>query len=159
MIGRGNARRSGFTLVELLVVCAVIGILLGMMLPAVQAAREAARRTQCINHLKQQGLACHNLHDAHKHLPHGGWGWAWVGDADRGYGLKQPGGQFYQILPYMEQQALYQIGAGETQSQKRRTHAVRAGIPLATYYCPTRRATLPYPTTRFTTLPNLSHGL
>jgi prepilin-type N-terminal cleavage/methylation domain-containing protein len=149
----------GFTLVELLVVIAIIGILIGLLLPAVQAAREAARRTQCINHLKQQGLSFHNLHDAHKHLPHGGWGWGWVGDADRGYGLEQPGGQFYQILPYMEQQALFQIGAGETVNNKRRLHAVRAGVPLSTYYCPTRRAALPFPTPRHPTLANIAHGL
>ncbi len=71
--GRGRARRQGFTLVELLVVIAIIGILVGLLLPAVQAAREAARRVQCANRLRQLGLALHNYNGAANMFPNAGW--------------------------------------------------------------------------------------
>ena len=107
--GRGNLnsltrknlrRKRAFTLVELLVVIAIIGMLIALLLPAVQAAREAARRMQCTNHQKQVGLAVHNFHDTQRGLPPGGIG-AWSRAT------------FWTLIqPYLEQQAVYDQLAG-----------------------------------------------
>src|SRR5262245_19100740 len=107
-----DPRRAGFTLVELLVVIAIIGVLVALLLPAVQAARESARRMQCTNNLKQIGLGFHNHTDTNGHLPTGGWGWGWVGDADLGAGRGQTGSWTFNILPYIEQKAIYDLSGG-----------------------------------------------
>jgi prepilin-type N-terminal cleavage/methylation domain-containing protein len=139
--------RAGFTLVELLVVIAIIGILIALLLPAVQAAREAARRTQCINQLKQLALGFLLHEETHGHLPTGGWGWQWWGDPDRGAGTRQHGGWAYNVLPFIEQQALYSLGAGldETKKPKQDLLTQRIEVPVATVICPSRRSALAYP--------------
>jgi prepilin-type N-terminal cleavage/methylation domain-containing protein len=137
--------RLGFTLVELLVVIAIIGILIALLLPAVQAAREAARRIQCTNHLKQLAVGFQLHHDQQKHLPTGGWGYAWVADPDRGFGRKQPGGWAYVILPYVEQQALFDLGKGLPDAQRRTANKQRIEKPLSYMHCPTRRQAKAYP--------------
>jgi prepilin-type N-terminal cleavage/methylation domain-containing protein/prepilin-type processing-associated H-X9-DG protein len=134
----------GFTLVELLVVIAIIGILIALLLPAVQAAREAARRTQCVNNLKQQGLSMHLHHDRYQRFPSGGWGWRWIGDPDRGSGKDQPGGWVYPLLPFMEQQALHDLGKGLTGKAREDAFAQRIQTALPMHQCPTRRAARAY---------------
>lgn len=122
---------SGFTLVELLVVIAIIGVMVGLLLPAVQAAREAARRVQCSNNLKQIGLGIHNYEATYRRIPwgaKGGWGLSWTTD----------------ILAFIEQRALADIvpygepggpTGGQIESQRFRK---LAQTPVMTFRCPSQ---------------------
>jgi prepilin-type N-terminal cleavage/methylation domain-containing protein/prepilin-type processing-associated H-X9-DG protein len=132
---------TGFTLVELLVVITIIGILIALLLPAVQAAREAARRAQCVNNLKQLGVAVHNHISTFNRFPTGGWVFSWIGNPDCGTGQKQPGGVFYNLLPYMEQQGLHDLGIGNATTA---AAAKLAMTPVSSLYCPSRRAPVAY---------------
>jgi prepilin-type N-terminal cleavage/methylation domain-containing protein/prepilin-type processing-associated H-X9-DG protein len=141
---------AGFTLVELLVVITIIGILIALLLPAVQAAREAARLAQCQNNLKQVALGCLNHENVIRRFPTGGWGCAWVGDPDRGTNWRQPGGWIYNVLPYIEQQALHDLGMGGAawnSPAKMAASLQRISTPLPMLYCPTRRRAIAYPFT------------
>jgi prepilin-type N-terminal cleavage/methylation domain-containing protein len=117
--------RSAFTLVELLVVIAIIGILVALLLPAIQAAREAARRSQCVNHLKQIGLATHNYSDSRQGLPlsrdfchHGSWA--------------------SQLWPYLEESSLKDLWHPRNAFWFQPKQAREAQVPV--YLCPSRRA-------------------
>jgi prepilin-type N-terminal cleavage/methylation domain-containing protein len=146
-------RRRAFSLVELLVVIAIIGVLVALLLPAVQAAREAARRAQCANHLKQLGLAAQMQHDAIGHFAAGGWSFAWVGDSDRGSGMEQPGGWIFNTLPYLEQGGLYRRSKGLSGTTKLDAAAAMCGTPIPVLNCPSRRESKPYPAIVGPTLP------
>jgi len=142
-------RRCGFTLVELLVVIAIIGVLIALLLPAVQSARESARRVTCLNHLKQLALAAHQHHSTHGFMPSGGWT-SWTGDPVQGFGSSQPGGWAYHLLPYIEQQPLFDIGSrsGEAWPVPNRVKIAIAGrseMPVELLYCPSRRAAVAVP--------------
>jgi prepilin-type N-terminal cleavage/methylation domain-containing protein len=133
---------SGFTLVELLVVIAIIGILIALLMPAVQAAREAARRLQCANRLRQISLAMLHFESIHQHFPSGGWGCAWAPHPGRGVGIEQPGGWTYPLLPLLEQKPLRDLGSTtnpysmtEPEPYVKRLYS----SPCSVWCCPARR--------------------
>ena len=163
-VGLGS---RGFTLIELLVVIAIIAVLIGLLLPAVQAARESARRAQCVNHLKQMGLGVHNYESANGHLPQG----PRDGDpeatdlsgnldpsaanydgTDVCCNAAHPNGwnHFFKILPYMEQQQIYNLANfnalpvhnGRPANYNGEDDIAR--VAVSAFYCPSRRSTERY---------------
>jgi prepilin-type N-terminal cleavage/methylation domain-containing protein len=120
MIRVSSPTRRGFTLIELLVVIAIIGVLIGLLLPAVQKVRESASRMQCTNNLKQLGLATHNYHDTNGRFPLDG---AVVNGAPLSY--------YTMILPYVEQDNQYAVVVANP----------KAALPVKIFLCPSRRST------------------
>lgn len=144
-IGQPRARREAFTLVELLVVIAIIGVLVALLLPAIQAAREAARRTQCTSNLKNLVLGMLNHESSNGTWPASGWSGRWTGDPDRGTGAKQPGNWLFATLPYIEGQTLYALGGSLTGTARTAALIQRDATPLEIANCPSRRRGGPYP--------------
>jgi prepilin-type N-terminal cleavage/methylation domain-containing protein len=140
-----TSKRSGFTLVELLVVIAIIGILVALLLPAIQSAREAARRMECSNHLKQMGLAALTHESNQRCLPSNGWGLYWVGIPDRGFGRSQPGGWIYSIMPFMDLKSVHDVTKGLSGADLSAAGTLMCASPLGVFNCPTRRAAILYP--------------
>lgn len=131
--------RRAFTMIELLIVIGVMGLLIQMLLPAVEMAREAARRANCANNLRQLGLGVTMHETTHRHYPSGGWGFNWVGDPDRGSGKEQPGSWAYNVLSFVEQEAVRQRGAGLTGPARIAAIEEVCTTPLALFHCPSRR--------------------
>jgi prepilin-type N-terminal cleavage/methylation domain-containing protein len=144
-----TCNQHAFTLVELLVVIAIIGVLVALLLPAIQAARESARRGQCSNNLKQLGIAAHLFHDTYKFLPSAGWGDWWVGCPDQPMGERQPGSWAYQLLGFIEETNRAGVGrgfkCGDPNSRAAIGQMVATAVP--TFYCPSRRSAQSYPWT------------
>ncbi|MEX2430755.1 MAG: DUF1559 domain-containing protein, partial [Dehalococcoidia bacterium] len=135
-----TVRRRGFTLIELLAVIGVISILMALLLPAVQGARESARRIHCTNNLKQMGLAFQRHHDDLGYFPTGGWDWyeppTYVSGVPT-VGENQRAGWGFQILPYLEAQNVFDGGKMATDAE-RILLAVRTANQV--FFCPTRRS-------------------
>ena len=149
--------KRAFTLIELLVVIAIIGVLVALLLPAVQSAREAARRVSCANHLKQMGLAMANYEGVMGHFPTMGWGYWLTGDPDNGLGVNQPGGWTYQLLPFIEQENTFSLGGDGTETIRDASgrpvsaasmtqingHRQRLLVVVSEFACPSRGRSMP----------------
>lgn len=139
------ARRHAFTLVELLIVIAIIAVLVMLLTPAVQQVRESMLRTQCKNNLWQIGRAFTQHVDKWGFFPTGGWGWGWAGDPNQGFTRNQPGGWAYNILPYIEMLNLHDQGMGLSGEALKQAITATTSTPIAIYHCPSRRRAIPYP--------------
>lgn len=149
-------RRAAFTLVELLVVIAIIGILMSLTLPAIQSARESARRTQCLNNIANMAKAAQQHLTANRCYPSGGWGWTWAPDPDRGFGARQPGSWLYSLLPYLEETQLHQLGSGLPDADKKALGLQRSMTALPLFNCPTRRRAELFPYGNGATFKNMN---
>lgn len=137
-----NVRQSqAFTLVELLVVIAIIGVLVALLLPAVQAAREASRRSQCLNNLRQVGLGCQNFQSASRAFPTaGGAVEQFLNPAELSkpaYGY-EGASWMYQILPFIEQQSLYNLRRGDGGANSGFVETGLAEMQVSVFNCPSR---------------------
>jgi prepilin-type N-terminal cleavage/methylation domain-containing protein len=141
MSGNLSRRVRAFTLVELLVVIAIIGVLVALLLPAVQAAREASRRSQCLNNLKQLGLGCQNFQSANGVFPTAGGAVEQYSNPDElskpAYGY-EGASWMYQILPFIEQPALYNSRRGDGGANAGFTRTGLAEKPVSAFNCPSR---------------------
>lgn len=142
-----STRRTGFTIVELLVGVAIISALTAVTLPAIQAARESARLTSCRNNVTQLSKAMIQFEGYYGYFPSGGWSGQWLGVADRPGDSAQPGGWAYSVLPYMEEMATRNIVSNVPAGQTATAYNKLATTPVPGFNCPTRRVAQPIATT------------
>lgn len=145
---RAKTLRRGITIIEILIVICIIGILLQLLLPAIQASRASARYLQCKSHLRELAVGAQLHMDAHGYFPSGGWSGAFTADPNRGYGRDQPGGWAYSLLAYIGEPSLRDAGKGESLTDSTLSPGLQQlheSAP-ALLYCPERRAARPYPT-------------
>jgi len=140
-----RATKHGMSLVELLVVMGIIGVVTALVLSAVQAARETARRATCKNNLRQIGIALQSHHATYSRFPSNGWGFRWMGDPAGGPGAEQPGGWIYNLLPYLEQESLHGLGRGVSGVVKEAQLTQVMHTPVRVLHCPSRRTARLYP--------------
>lgn len=140
MIISDKKRVAAFTLVELLVVIAIIGVLTGLLLPAVQSARESGRITTCKNHVSQIAKAIASHESATGFYPTGGWSPVWLGVAERPADPSQPGGWTFGSLPYMEELATRDVVANATAATAAAAYRTLVTTPVKTFVCPSRRS-------------------
>ena len=148
-MARSTGKRPAFTLVELLVVITIIGMLVGMLLPAVQAMRESGRRTQCKNNLHQLGMAAISHNALYGYYPSSGWGANWSADSymgtvnpapfpATGLGANQPGGWLYNILPQLDMGTIHNLSGGTLATRVIILGKIR-GAYQTIFICPSRR--------------------
>jgi prepilin-type N-terminal cleavage/methylation domain-containing protein/prepilin-type processing-associated H-X9-DG protein len=138
---RPGPRRRGFTLIELLVVIAIIGVLIALLLPAVQAAREAARRAQCVNNLKQLALAAQNYHDVNNSFPGGSYSGQFFNPPNK---FQENFSCFVRMLPFTEQSPMYNAVNFNLTSSGQENLTI-AGVGLSTLMCPSDTNLKPAP--------------
>ena len=140
-------RRRALTLIELLIVMSLLSLMVQLLLPALSLARETARQLQCMTHLRRLGVALSEHHELHRRLPSGGWHYTWIGEAERGTGLEQPGGWAFNLLDYLDAGSVRRQGSDLEGKTREEALMQRCRTSLAVFHCPTRRDAEAYPQT------------
>lgn len=147
----GKRRRAGWSLLELVFALFVVVDLLALLMPWIDTLRESGRSNACVYNLEQLGQGAIHHASMQQYYPSGGWGIRWLGDPDRGFGERQPGGWMYSILPYIGEKDLWSLGTGvsfdKAVEAKSQAFVGQVSRPIAIFYCPSRRAAQIYPYT------------
>ena len=143
-----RSHNQGLSVIQVLIAVVVIGVLVALLIPAIQIARTSARTAQCKNNMKQLSAAMLKHEQVQGFFPSGGWGCHWVGDADSGFDKHQPGGFFYNILPYLGQEAMHDLALGTVRGSDKQNdlnlQMAQTLVPAMT--CPSRRTPMVRPT-------------